>query len=320
MDSYFSNLESTVSLKEMKNSDFPPNILYENRYCNQDDFSILICGGRDENDNIVKTILKMYGPKLKFKKYTYLPERFYNCKTAAVNSDLFVVGKQFSINNANHYVRKFCKNTKTWLYETKLDVNWNSYSICSFKQNIYVFESWVFRSKCTVYNIKDDKWSQIADLNEGRKAAAFTVFEGKIVVSGGYYKGTSVEAFDYYENRWYYFPDMIEKRRDHALVSMGNKMFVIGGYGTSTCEVFDSYSRKFTYIESISCTTQYLSGFEAVCIGQTIVAFSMNRTRPYGTVFSKVFVYEVNKNQWTEKKRSVLKNLTEISCVKYYDE
>ena len=53
-------------------------------------------------------------------------------------------------------------------------------------------------------------------------------------MSGGYYKGTSVETYDYYENKWTYLPDMIESRCDHASVSMGNKMFVIGGSYTST--------------------------------------------------------------------------------------
>ena len=59
-----------------------------------------------------------------------------------------------------------------------------------------------------------------------------------------------VEAYDYYENKWTYLPDMIDKRYKHAAVSMGNKLFVIGWSYTTNCEVFDSYSRKFTKINS----------------------------------------------------------------------
>ena len=109
---------------------------------------------------------------------------------------------------------------------------------------------------------------------------------------------------------------MIEQRCHHASVTMGNKMFVIGGCYTSTCEILDSYSRKFSYIKSMNLPTKYLSHYEsAVCISQTIIAFSMERTEPYGT---KIIIYDVNKNQWTEKNCSVLTNLTAISCAKYY--
>ena len=95
---------------------------------------------------------------------------------------------------------------------------------------------------------------------------------------------------------------------------MGNKMFVIGGYHTSTCEIFDSYSRKFSYIKSMNVTTKYYSTYGAVCIGQTIVVFQKER---YGT---KIIIYDINKNTWTEENCSVLKNLTGISCAKYYNE
>ena len=43
---------------------------------------------------------------------------------------------------------------------------------------------------------------------------------------------------------------MIKERWYHAVVSMGDKMFVIAGDETTNCEVFDSFSRKFTNIYS----------------------------------------------------------------------
>ena len=143
MDSYSSSSESAVKLQQMKTSDFPPNILYENRHCNQDDFSILVCGGKNKNGKVVKSVFKLYGPKLKCKKYTYLPKRLYDCRTAVINSDLYVSGEYSQEDECGYSVRKFCKNTKTWLYKTQLDIdykyNWGSYPICSFKQNLYVF-------------------------------------------------------------------------------------------------------------------------------------------------------------------------------------
>ena len=53
-------------------------------------------------------------------------------------------------------------------------------------------------NSCLVYSMKCDKWSQIADINENKDHVACTVYEGKIVVSGGwgYDSLNSVEAFD----------------------------------------------------------------------------------------------------------------------------
>ena len=141
MNSYSSSSESAVNLQKIKNSDFPPNILYENRYCRQDDFSILVCGGKNENNKVVKSIFQMYGPQLECKEYTYLPKRLYNCKTAVINSDLFVVGGFLQNYTYDNSVKKLCNNTKTWFYKTQLyvDNNYERCSICSFKQNLYDF-------------------------------------------------------------------------------------------------------------------------------------------------------------------------------------
>ena len=56
---------------------------------------------------------------------------------------------------------------------------------------------------CFVYNMKSDRWSQIADMNEERYFAACTVYEGKIVVCGGYVRRSmrTAEAYDYHEKK-----------------------------------------------------------------------------------------------------------------------
>ena len=92
---------------------------------------------------------------------------------------------------------------KTWLNKTLLDVDYSWCCICSFEQNIYIFDCSpiVRHNKCFTYNIKDDEWNKIAKLDKYRYGPACTVFESKIVVSGGYYNYTikSVESYDYYE-------------------------------------------------------------------------------------------------------------------------
>ena len=64
------------------------------------------------------------------------------------------------------------------------------------------------------------------------------------------------------------------KKSCHAAVSMGNKMFVIGGKYTTSCEVFDSFSRKCTKINSeIKDLNLERCFFHAFCIGNNIVVF-----------------------------------------------
>ena len=145
-----------------------------------------------------------------------------------------------------------------------------------------------------------------------RKLADCTVFEGKIVVIGGY-KLKSVEAYDYYENKWTYLPDMIEERHYHASVSMGNKLFVIGGWITTSCEVIDSFYRKFTFISSSVGSIEGRYHFEAICIGNKVLVFAMNMLN----IYSKLIVYDVVNDSWSEKKTKMVNNLIYSSYVKF---
>ena len=159
-------------------------------------------------------------------------------------------------------------------------------------------------------------------MNQTRSSAASTVFEGKIVVTGGtdnWYKLKSIEAYDYYENKWNSLPDMIERRSYHASVSMGNKLFVIGGESTTSCEIFDSISRKFTLIELKlpKINSYWSSKYQTVCKGNIIFLISENIYLYSGCKDTIMYTYDIQTNQWSEKKCNVLKKLTNLSCVKY---
>ena len=91
------------------------------------------------------------------------------------------------------------------------------FSVCSFKQNLFViggnYNYKRLLSSCLKYDVKLNKWSNIANMNENRTELACTVFDGKIVISGGsklveieYFEDLkSVEAYDYLENMWTFF-------------------------------------------------------------------------------------------------------------------
>ena len=79
---------------------------------------------------------------------------------------------------------------------------------------------------------------------ESRRNASCTIFEGKIVVTGGYLisndynslcKLKSSESYCFHENKWTQFSDMLQGRHDHSSVTIENKLFVIGGDYKNTC-------------------------------------------------------------------------------------
>ena len=76
-------------MQERKSFDFPPNVLYENRYCYQDDFSVLVCGGRDKNYKTVESIFKFSFPKFECEEFTSMPNPRKYYTTVVINSDFF---------------------------------------------------------------------------------------------------------------------------------------------------------------------------------------------------------------------------------------
>ena len=258
MESLVSYSTPEETMLGRKSLNFPPKVLYENRNCNQVDFSVLICGAINvDTKKRVNSVFKLDGPELRCKKLTCMPKKLSSFITAVTNSNLFILGWYSELQNLNVTVFKFCNKTKTWLCETKLVQN-DIFIVCSFMNNLYVVYG---PSNCFVYNLENKKLMELAKIKHIRYNAACTVFEGKIVVTGGQYKRNlqSVETYDHYENKWTYLPDMIEKRFCHASVSMGNKLFVIGGYDSTSNEIFDSSSRKLfllrSYSKDISCSS-----------------------------------------------------------------
>ena len=145
----------------------------------------------------------------------------------------------------------------------------NSYfSICSLMNDVYVIGGrrdcfdLCSEKSCYKFEVKSNKWTKVADLQKDRSRSACTVFEGKIVVTGGFNerKLKSVELYDHHVNTWKFLSDMIKARCNHSAVSISNKVFMIGG-NSDHSEVFDSVTRKsqlFYFVKVYSFSTYYL--------------------------------------------------------------
>ena len=64
------------------------------------------------------------------------------------------------------------------------------FSVCSFMDDAYILGEFFgfnegLSNSCVKYSIKNHNWNKVARMHEGRECSVFTVFEGKVVVSGG---------------------------------------------------------------------------------------------------------------------------------------
>ena len=109
---------------------------------------------------------------------------------------------------------------------------------------------------------------------------------------------------------------MLSKRKNHTAISIGNKMFIIGGNTNSlevlnNFEVFDSITRKFTYINVSPKWTKYLNPNEIVCVGYNIYFFLGEENNEV-----KVHSYDVKKNMFSFKTSLNFENNKCFSCTK----
>ena len=315
-----------MSSKLQLSSTTVPKVLYENRYCDQEEFSILVCGGIDKSFKRMNQVLQIKVPSFEVTEFPSMENYHDMLKIATINSDICAIVD--SVDTYELYqktctsVEIYFDKTKTWRHCFFKFEERYFYSFCSFMNKLYVIGGWNKSDNkslcsCYNYNVNNIKDNKVADLNQARYGAPCTVFEGKIVVAGGFLAAEncdlkSVEAYDFNENTWTYLPDMIEKRCNHASVS--NKMFVIGGTTSASCEVFDSHSRKFTAIKSdIKLSAADKTCFDAFCIGYNIVVF-----QHYVQSGKRVIhMYDVNKSRWSQIDCGFLKNYFLSSYVKY---
>ena len=300
--------------------------LYENRFCNQRDFDIIISGNQNDLANTeIRSTTRISYPELKKIETLYSSIKQTDTEsTIGERTSIWTICSKGIFRNYKHKdlfidsFRIYLDKTDQWIKLIQLPDNRVSYCSCSFMNNLYVFGGYNGHSlrNCLKYNCITSKWTNIVNMNTCKHFASCTVYEGKIVVTGGQSKNRHlklVEAYNHHENKWNNLPDMIVTRYKHGAVRMGNKMFVIGGNYNSTCEVFDSSCRKFTSIkELLVMDSLNYYGTSVVSIGYKIFAFSsfMNKEN------SRFQIYDVLNDQWCLEKYAFIDGKRNISCSK----
>ena len=111
-------------------------VLYEIRYCSQDEYNIVVCGGKDENWDVTNEVREIKGPDFqKFSEMTPMVKpRMIFINTAVVGSDLYVFGGD---RDKTCSFEIYSAKTKDWK-ELKLPKPLKYYSVCSFMKSVYI--------------------------------------------------------------------------------------------------------------------------------------------------------------------------------------
>ena len=289
------------------------NILPTSRYCSQKNFKFIINDGRRR-----VAINPIAIDLIDFSSINSLPitnYRRYRSKIVCIKGEIYVFG------GSNGFypvlpVEKYSPDTNTWDVITKIYDGRKNFCGCSFIDSIFVLGGLLVKEKdtnsCLVFNTINKKWKQISKMKVARKYASCTVFEGRIVVSGGHNwsngKLKTVEAYDHVDDSWTNMPSMIEERRYHKSVAIKNKLYIVGTYLSSNLEVFDFCSNKFALIKynSTSLRNNYI--FDISTFGNKILFFIDNS--------ASVLVYDVESDEWLKKLCEATQHIEFFSCAK----
>ena len=301
---------------------------YKTRYNNQLKYDFVILDSFEVKNKRSLSIYNIFGKE--FKNITQVSEKVFNFKylynSAYVNGIIYIIGsnlwwpseyfvEKYSIkNNAwsklpgfklSHYFRRLC------VYMNKIYFIGGSYSI---NEEGYFFST----NKC--FSIDTDKNRFEYNFNVGkmktpRNSFGCTVFQEKIIVSGGYDGSNnikSVEAYDAGSNTWSDMESMNEARVSHNLVTIKNKMFILFGYSKTSCEVFDAFSNKFVVLKQPPNNMKFFlannNSHYAITLGKKVFFFGKNS--------KTVAVYDTDEDEWIEKYSDLSQYLHEYRCLK----
>ena len=115
-----------------------PSVLYENRYCNQDEFDIVVCGGINEN-GIPNEVTKLTGPSLRNSvklSPMLIPQN--SSKTTVIGSNIYVLGGYVGVNDWSVSFEMYSPKRNIWKELEPVIQRLRDFSVCSFMKCIYV--------------------------------------------------------------------------------------------------------------------------------------------------------------------------------------
>ena len=289
---------------------------YTNRYCNQNKFNILICGGHHDKYETISDVNQIVGINFKYvKSLSSLIQKHNNLRAVCLKDNIYLFGCGRSYENMS--VEKYSFSTKTWSKAADMHDQRDGFCTCAFTNYIFVNGGYYARyfnrtrhaiiDSCLQFDTRDDTWKEVARMNETRMYAACAVFQGNVIVSGGFgynnHCWNTVESYNFISEKWTSMPNMISGKSEHSLVAVRNKLFVIGNV-PQTCEVFDGSLNKFVALKLPPIV--YLN--EAISFGNKLLIVH-NKTQC-------IIWYNFEKDEWSEELSKAAKRRGGFSCLK----
>ena len=115
------------------------------------------------------------------------------------------------------------------------------------QRHLLILTGGLDNKRSLAYDTTSDTWRQVASLSEERAGTAAALWNGKMVVAGGWNSKDlylkSVEQYEPESNSWTALPHMLHSRQWLALVCFENTLFAIGGRdGTERLDSVERYN------------------------------------------------------------------------------
>ena len=197
MSSFSNNQDFAESIKRGLQ-----NKKLKRRYCHQDEFDVVLCGGQDlcsrrsAHSGLYR--LNVTGPKSgetlpKMNVARQFSEAFY------IKGEVYVFGGFDTEWNQIMPVEKYSPVTNSWEVIARMYDCRAGFCTYPFIDSVYALGGFTMQmtNHCMKFNTASRRWSEISRAVEFRKEASSAVFEGRVVVCGGWgYAGllNTVEA------------------------------------------------------------------------------------------------------------------------------
>ena len=141
MSKFYSG-SSSVYEEEKPPSFYVSEVLYQNRYCNQEDFSLLIGGGKNKNDKCFNTVWEVKIPCFEVRKFASMVKPRCHLGLIVVNSDIMAIGGHVNFNEelkkTIKSVELYSDKSKTWQQQyIQIEERYN-FCFCSFMKKVSV--------------------------------------------------------------------------------------------------------------------------------------------------------------------------------------
>ena len=267
---------------EKTNTANPLSINYHSRYCGQQHFDLLVCGNKSSSIPFYQSNGNGFDEVLKYENDCNVLNKF----VVLMNGVIYFLNDQ--------YISSYSIFTNEHSF-LKKPPEYSISSAVAFMGKLFVLG--IHEKRFVYFKLENKDWYYTNKKSEKTTNSSCTVFEGKIIVSGGFSSHVdrkTVEAYDYFANEWSRMPDMLEARNNHASVSIRNKLYMINGFNKKSCEVYDSFTNQFVRIKKVSHIVYRWGAFRTQCVTMDNKLITFNNNCPL-----QAAEYNDETNEWT---------------------